>query len=139
MNARICARALAAGIALLAVSAASAPASVSPAERLAGTYTATLKGPPAAKGLWAFSIAADGEYAIAYKSKVVVRGKATIRNSTIVFGVRREQGALACKGGAAKATYAWSVDGRWVAFKPAPSDSCSGRRLVLARALVRAR
>ena len=128
-----------AALAFVAVGAAPAAANVSPSDILAGTYATTLKKPPAVKGLWAFSIAASGEYAIAYKSRVVVRGKATIRKTTIVFGSRAETGALACKGRAAKATYAWSVKGAWLAFTPRPSDACSGRRLVLARALKRAR
>jgi hypothetical protein len=139
MHARTLSCGLAAALTLVAVSAAPASANVSPGDLLAGTYAATLKTPPAAKGLWAFSIAASGEYAIAYKSKVVVRGKATIGKATIVFGARPEQGALACKGKAAKATYAWTVKGAWLALTPRPADACSGRRLVLARALKRAR
>ena len=139
MHARTLSCGVAAALALAVVGAGPASANVSPGDLLAGTYAATLKKPPAAKGLWAFSIAASGEYAIAYKSKVVVRGKATIRKATIVFGARAEKGPLACKGAAAKATYAWTVKGAWLAFTPRPSDACSGRRLVLARALKRAR
>ena len=128
-----------AALAFATVGAAPAAANVSPSDILAGTYSTTLKKPPAVKGLWAFSIAPSGEYAIAYKSKVVVRGKATIRKGTIVFGARAEKGPLACKGAAAKASYAWTVKGAWLALTPRPSDACSGRRLVLARALKRAR
>jgi hypothetical protein len=98
-------------------------------------YGATITGasPAPLNATWRVAIR-RASYAIVPNGSNVVSGSATISGNRITF--HDVAGPFACPGGQATGTYAWRLQGRKLTFTRV-SDTCPGRRIVLAHAFTR--
>jgi len=109
-----------------------APVVAALAVPLAGSWSTTISGAPSAQfdGVWKLRFSASGAYLISKGPQKLVSGKATFHGATVTF--HDVSGPASCVGTQAVGSYAWTISGRALRFKPV-KEPCAGRRFVLDR------
>ena len=98
---------------------------------VAGTYTASIKGPATIKGTWVLTLT-KGAYRVSLDGRVHARGDHTATPTTITF---REPAGCGGSG-----TYAWRRSGKTMTFvRKREAPTCQIRGAVLSRRFTQVR